>query len=495
MLLGSKTNRSDDKQKSAESPTERGMDSDDDDDDDDDKSAPLPPGSTIDFSGVVNDLRSISRKLSKINEQSTPRRKRNTEAKHDSFPTEFDRDGKHDFVFEPATSLDEDDDEDDTEQQQGLVLSADTLETDDMNCSATILERMTTDNSSDDDCAQQQNSTTLLKKKKEGNVNIAQQNQQQRKKEQQPNLPPRSSIILFALIEPIEPVDDCFPIGFASYADALVTESSTPLFFRGLFAMLTTVMVTWVKILFLASMVFDAIAPRCSQNDDYDVCHTGMVCMPLVSYNSDGNVTVDTHVFGMSIPTSPTDDAGLPTGYSICNDCVHLTNFREDYYGSTDLLRSKNLSSAQQELVSIFFEKERDKCDHTDTDVCDFIDDIREEYSPLCVFILLCLSALFLKITYDHLYKSRIQRMFYNYRMDQLLLLVKKQQEQQQTTNSSNTTTIMFPVIRILMIQVVKWFSHISVMYIYPSWVFCGTAMLLVTREPITSQMLLVPIT
>jgi hypothetical protein len=217
--------------------------------------------------------------------------------------------------------------------------------------------------------------------------------------------------------------------------------------------------------------------------------------MPLVSYNSDGNVTVDTHVFGMSIPTSPTDDAGLPTGYSICNDCVHLTNFREDYYGSTDLLLSKNLSSAQQELVSIFFEKERDKCDHTDTDVCDFIDDIREEYSPLCVFILLCLSALFLKITYDHLYKSRIQRMFYNYRMDQLLLLVKKQQEQQQTTNNSNTTTIMFPVIRILMIQVVKWFSHISVMYIYPSWVFCGTAMLLVTREPITSQMLLVPIT
>ena len=494
MLLGSKTNRSDDKQKAAESPTERGMDSNDDDDDDDDKSAPLPPGSTIDFSGVVNDLRSISRKLSKLNAQSTPQQKRNTEAKHDdSFPTEFDRDEKHDFVFEPATSLDEDDDEDDTEQQQGLVVYADTLETDDMNTSATILERMTTDNSSDEEC-NMDNSTTLLKEKKEGNENIAQQNQQQRKKEQQPNLPPRSSIILFALIEPIEPVDDCFPIGYASYADALVTESSTTLFFRGLFAMLCTVMVTWVKILFLASMVFDAIAPRCSQNDDRDHCKNGMVCMPLISYNSDGNITVVTQGFATFIPTSPTDDAGIPTGYSICNDCVHLTNFREDYYGSTNLL-SKNLSSAQQELVSEFFDTGRDKCDHTDTDVCDFIVDIREEYSHLCTIILYCLSALFLKITYDHLYKSRIQRMFYNHRMDQLLLLVKKQQEQQHTTNSSNTTTIMFPAIRILMIQVVKWFSHISVMYIYPSWVFCGTAMLICTREPITSQILLVPIT
>ena len=136
------------------------MDSNDDDDDDDDKSAPLPPGSTIDFSGVVNDLRSISRKLSKLNAQSTPQQKRNTEAKHDdSFPTEFDRDEKHDFVFEPAASLDEDDDEDDTEQQQGLVLSAHTSETDDMNTSATILERMTTDNSSDEEC-NMDNSTT-----------------------------------------------------------------------------------------------------------------------------------------------------------------------------------------------------------------------------------------------------------------------------------------------------------------------------------------------
>lgn len=64
--------------------------------------AAISPGATIDFSGVVKDLKSTSRKLSKLNAQSKPRRKRN---KHDSFPIEFDRNEKHDFVFEPATSL------------------------------------------------------------------------------------------------------------------------------------------------------------------------------------------------------------------------------------------------------------------------------------------------------------------------------------------------------------------------------------------------------
>ena len=70
-----------------------------------DVSTHLPPGATIDFSGVVNDLRSTSRKLSKLNAQSKPRRKRKTASKHDNFPTEFDRDRKHDFVFEPSSSL------------------------------------------------------------------------------------------------------------------------------------------------------------------------------------------------------------------------------------------------------------------------------------------------------------------------------------------------------------------------------------------------------
>ena len=70
-----------------------------------DVSTHLPSGATIDFSGVVNDLRSTSRKLSKLNAQSKPRRKRKTASKHDNFPTEFDRDRKHDFVFEPSSSL------------------------------------------------------------------------------------------------------------------------------------------------------------------------------------------------------------------------------------------------------------------------------------------------------------------------------------------------------------------------------------------------------
>ena len=58
-----------------------------------------PSRATIDFTGVVNDLQSSSRKLSKLNARSKPRRKSKTATKHDSFPTEFDRSEQHDFVF------------------------------------------------------------------------------------------------------------------------------------------------------------------------------------------------------------------------------------------------------------------------------------------------------------------------------------------------------------------------------------------------------------
>ena len=176
--------------------------------------------------------------------------------------------------------------------------------------------------------------------------------------------------------------------------------------------------------------------------------------MPLLIYGYDGNST-------------PTLDN---KGYFICSDCSHF----EDYFVTSVY---PYLPFEMQNASSTFLQAGQAKCEGTDPDVCDFIYDIQKSFSVLSIFVLICLCGLFGRILFNHLHKTRIQRLFYEHRLTCL-----------ERGNPKRLSS------RFFIIKTIRWFCHISSIYIYPSWFFCGTSILILTRRPITRNLILVPV-
>lgn len=253
------------------------------------------------------------------------------------------------------------------------------------------------------------------------------------------------------LTQPIDVDPSAFPVDMTSFADILATELHTSsCWVANSTVQLAASLVTWIKILLLASILIDSILPRCT---DHAECKSGLFCFPLALNGFDGG-------------DWPTETRGN----SICNDCLLASLYNDT---SSNVL-------VPADGVDIL-RRGRDYCSNDDPERCDFLRINRGKYSFLSLIVLCCLCGMFGRMIYTDLHKLHVQQRLFSYRVELLAT------ERKKSPSASNT-------VRLFCVKVVNWFAYTSRAYILPSWMCSSAALLLASWAPTTRNLILVPI-
>lgn len=215
-----------------------------------------------------------------------------------------------------------------------------------------------------------------------------------------------------------------FPICASAHACVLSTDPKThPLL--GVVSLLVAALITMIKILMLASVVVDAMTPRCTANGQ---CNSGLWCAPIAA-------------LGLGDREWPV----LGRENSACYDCMYSYNY--------NITGSPGAS---------FVLSGREYCDSRadDPNSCDFVRSNRARMSVLTGLILFLLWSLIGKMIHEELKNVKNHLALFEFRIDLL---------------RSQTTKM-----HIWTLQLASWFGQMARGFLYPTWMACATINLLV---------------